>query len=297
MPSWRRGQPRVRAARRTLRNANARTAPSSQDGKRDSSRLCTDAVRALPTSAADSSAADSSAADSSAVDSTAKDSAVARWVLPRDLDEISGLALTADGRLLAHGDERAQISEIDYRRGVIVKQFVVGAPTIKDDLEGIAVANGMVFLLASNGKLYEFREGANGTRVDFITSDTHLGKECEFEGLAFDAAINSLLLACKNVQLKEQRDQLVIYRWKLDGGDDRLSQLAVPLSRILPSIKAKELHPSDITVDPTTGNYLIVASIEEALIRSHRPAKWFSLVSSPANTTSRSHSRSLETRS
>ena len=217
-------------------------------------------------SAATDSAADPSAADSSAVDSTAKDSAVARWVLPRDLDEISGLALTADGRLLAHGDERAQISEIDYRRGVIVKQFVVGAPTIKDDLEGIAVANGMVFLLASNGKLYEFREGANGTRVDFITSDTHLGKECEFEGLAFDAAINSLLLACKNVQLKDQRDQMVIYRWKVDGGDDRLSQLAVPLSRILPSIKEKELHPSDITVDPTTGNYVIVASIEEALI-------------------------------
>ncbi|HEX6050757.1 MAG TPA: hypothetical protein VFZ21_15870, partial [Gemmatimonadaceae bacterium] len=36
------------------------------------------------------------------------DSAIARWVLPRELDEISGIALTPDGRLLAHGDERAQ---------------------------------------------------------------------------------------------------------------------------------------------------------------------------------------------
>ena len=32
--------------------------------------------------------------------------AIARWVLPRELDEVSGFALTADGRLLAHGDER-----------------------------------------------------------------------------------------------------------------------------------------------------------------------------------------------
>jgi len=198
--------------------------------------------------------------------SAAEAGAIARWVLPRELDEISGVALTADGRLLAHGDERAQISEIDYRRGVIVKQFVVGAPTLRGDIEGIAVANGTVFLLTSKGVLYEFREGANGTRVDFITSDTHLGKECEFEGLAFDPSINSLLLACKNVELPDVRGQMVIYRWKLDGGRERLSQLRVPLSKILPRINEKEFHPADITVDPKTGNYVIVASIEEALV-------------------------------
>jgi len=187
-------------------------------------------------------------------DSVVNDGALARWILPRDLDEISGMTLTSDGRLLAHGDERAQVSEIDYRRGIITKQFVVGRPTIKGDIEGIAAANGVVFLLASNGTLYEFREGENGQRVEYITSDTHLGKECEFEGLAFDPAINSLLLACKNVELEQTADSLVIYRWKLDGGGQRLSKLAVPLERILPAIGQKKLHPSDITVDPRT-NY------------------------------------------
>ena len=200
------------------------------------------------------------------VDPTARDSTIARWILPRELDEISGIALTADGRLLVHGDERAQVSEIDFRRGVIVKQFVVGRPTVRADLEGITVANDVIFMLASNGTLYEFREGANGTRVDYITSDTRLGRMCEFEGLAFDPAINSLLLACKQVEDKRQRDSMVIYRWKLGGEGERVSRLAVPLSRILPAIKAKELHPAEITVDPRTGNYLIVASIEEALV-------------------------------
>ena len=199
-------------------------------------------------------------------DSVVNDGALARWILPRDLDEISGITLTSDGRLLAHGDERAQISEIDYRRGIITKQFVVGRPTITADIEGIAAVNGAVFLLASNGTLYEFREGENGQRVEYITSDTHLGKECEFEGLAYDPAINSLLLACKNVELKQAPDSMVIYRWKLQGGGQRLSMLAVPLQRILPAIGEKELHPSDITVDPRTGNYVIIASIEEALV-------------------------------
>jgi uncharacterized protein YjiK len=214
----------------------------------------------------DSAAADTATPRDTTI-ATDSSGAIARWILPRDLDEISGMALTSDGRLLAHGDERAQVSEIDYRRGVIVKQFVVGRPTITADLEGMAVAHDAVFLLASNGTLYEFREGGNGQRVDYITSDTRLGKECEFEGLAFDPAINSLLLACKNVEQKHLRDSMVVYRWKLQGAGQRLSRLVVPLTPILPAIDEKELHPSDITVDPATGNYVIIASIEKALVQ------------------------------
>lgn len=205
--------------------------------------------------------------DSNPADSTTVRKAVARWVLPKDLDEISGIALTEDGRLLAQTDERGQISEIDYRRGVVVKQFVVGQPTIKADLEAITVAHAFVFLLASNGTLYEFREGANGERVDYATHDTRLGKECEFEGLAFDSTLNSLLLACKHVAKKHLKDSMVIYRWKISGDGDRLSMMTIPLERILPAIGEKELHPSDIAIDPLTGNYVIVASMEKAIVQ------------------------------
>jgi len=203
--------------------------------------------------------------DTTAGDSTAERKAIARWIMPRNLDELSGIALTRDGRLLAHGDERGQISEIDYRRGVVTKQFVVGHPTIKADLEAITVADGFVFLLASNGTLYEFREGANGERVDYTTHDTRLGKECEFEGLAFDSTLNSLLLACKHVGIKHLKDHLVIYRWRLDGGK-RLSRMTVPLGSILKAIGEKGFHPSDITVDPFTGNYVVISSLEMAIV-------------------------------
>jgi uncharacterized protein YjiK len=205
--------------------------------------------------------------DSGIPDSTINDGAIARWVLPKDLDEISGFALTPDGRLLAQTDERAQISEIDFRRGVVTKQFVVGAPIIRADLEAIAVANDVVFLLASNGILYEFREGANGERVDYTSIDTHLGKECEFEGLAYDSTLSSLLLACKNVDLKSAKDKMVIYRWLLRGGENRLSHLEVPLEPILTAIGEKDFHPSEITVDPFTGNYVLIAGIEEAMVQ------------------------------
>jgi uncharacterized protein YjiK len=192
---------------------------------------------------------------------------LARWLLPRPLQEISGLALTRDGRLLVHDDQLGQVWEVDYRRGVLVKRFSLGNGVLKGDFEGITIANDVVFLLASNGKLFEFHEGADGAQVDYKVQDTGLKEQCEFEGVAFDAAIDALLLACKHVYDKDVRDALVIYRWSLksDSGA-RLSQLTVPLASVIGTNGWTTLEPSDITIDPLTGNYVLVASKEKALI-------------------------------
>ena len=49
----------------------------------------------------------------------------ARVKLPKRLAEISGLALTDDGRLLAHDDEMAVVYELDQKDGSIVKWFAL----------------------------------------------------------------------------------------------------------------------------------------------------------------------------
>lgn len=195
------------------------------------------------------------------------DQVLARWLLPEGLAEISGLTLTADGRLLAHDDERGRVSEIDYRRGVVVKQFVIGKQALHADFEGITVVGNRLFLLASNGTLYEFQEGARGERVAYTVHDTHLGNECEFEGLAYDPGINSLLLACKRVGTRRLRDMLVIYRWRPMSGDGgQLSTLTVPLTLAIGANDWKSFHASDITVDPISGNYVLVAAQEQGLL-------------------------------
>jgi len=192
---------------------------------------------------------------------------VARWILPESLAEVSGLALTPDGRLFAHGDEVGQVSELDYRRGVLVKQFTLGRNPVLEDFEGITIAGERMFLLASNGKIYEFREGANDARVDYVVRDTRLGRECEFEGITFDPDINALLLACKRVGTKHLHGDLVIYAWKLpDGGGSNSPVIVVPLREVIGSNKWQSLHPSDITRDPANGNYVLVAAQEKALV-------------------------------
>jgi uncharacterized protein YjiK len=188
---------------------------------------------------------------------------LARWVLPQQLLEVSGLALTAEGNLLAHNDENPVISVIDPRRGVVTKQFSFGERGFHGDFEGIAVSGGEIFVLESNGKIYRFREGGDGDNVPYTTIDTKLGKECEFEGIAVDAA-GVILLACKNVAKTGPKDQLVIYRW--DSRTSQASMLAIPYSAIIGDNGWKDLHPSDITVEPGTGNYVVIAAQEKALI-------------------------------
>ena len=192
---------------------------------------------------------------------------VARWLLPPELAEISGLALTPDGRLFAHNDETARITELDYRRGTVIKQFFVGKKDLRGDFEGLAYAEDRFFLLSSNGTLYEFREGAEGERVDYTAHDTHLGKECEFEGVAYDSTANALVLACKNVGAKQFKDMLVLYRYSLGDSDGaEISELTVPYSEAIGKNGWKQLHPTDITVDPSSGNYVLVAAQEKALV-------------------------------
>jgi len=193
-------------------------------------------------------------------------SALARWVLPAELKEISGLAVTANGNLLAHNDEQGRVFVIDPKRGVVTKQFMVGTGDLRGDFEAIAVKGAEIFMLLSNGTIYRFREGADGQSVKYTTVDTKLGHECEFEGIAIEGD-DVALLPCKNVAKKALRDQLVIYRWDLErGSSQQPTMLTVPLARLIGPNGWKSLHPSDMAIDPATGNYVIIASQEKALI-------------------------------
>jgi uncharacterized protein YjiK len=197
------------------------------------------------------------------------DEPVARWLLGAELTEISGLALTPDGRLFAHGDEAARVFEIDYRRGAVVKQFWVGEDALREDFEGITFAGNRFFLITSKGVLYEFAEGADGERVEFQLHDTKLGKECEFEGVAFDSTANTLLMPCKTVGEKSLQGNLVIYRYTLgsDSAGTSTSELTIPMAQAVGNNGWKQLRPTDIAVDPWTGNYVMVAAQEKAILQ------------------------------
>ena len=188
--------------------------------------------------------------------------------LPRRLREVSGLAMTADHRLLAHNDEAGIVFEIDVRDGSVVKEFHLAdmADPVTGDFEGIAVAGGWLYLVTSSGRLYEFQEGADGASVLFTAYATGAGRDCEIEGLAYDEGARELLLMCKDPRTATLAGQLAIHRWSIEGKrlrDD--SPRLIPMREVAGRIGANRFRPSGIERHPVSGNYFVVAARQSAV--------------------------------
>lgn len=190
---------------------------------------------------------------------------LAMWIMPPQLREISGLALTSRGTVLTHDDNSGRVSEIDPKTGILVKAFsLIGNQ--KEDFEAITIAGNDIYLMASDGKLFRFREGADGQQVQFMMFDTGLGKKCEFESLAYEADSTRLVMVCKRILDKQAPKELVLYRMPLPLNRATFSVIQVPLKQVVGSNKWKNFRPSDITIDPFTRNYVIIASHEKGLL-------------------------------
>jgi len=173
--------------------------------------------------------------------------------LPGVLAEISGLAVTPDGRVFGHNDERAVVYEIDPATGNVLKAFSAGIQGVPGDFEGIAFAGGRFFLVTSSGLLLELEEGSHGSAMSYRTHRTGLDRLCEVEGLAFDSVRGEFLVPCKEARDGEMKDHLVVFSVPLET----LVPYQVP--RVYVSFEilddmglGKAFNPSDMAQVPLT---------------------------------------------
>lgn len=199
---------------------------------------------------------------------TLNEETATHWKLSSHLEEISGLAMTRDNRLLTHNDERGIIFEIDYQNGSIAKAFQLTdmKNPIASDFEGIATIDDQVYLVTSSGRIYECREGAAGESVLFNVYTTGVGRDCEIEGLAYDESKRALLLMCKDARSADMEGQLAVYHWSIDEKLLRKdAHIAIPVVEFSQHIKGKNFQPSGIERHPISGNYFVVAARQGAI--------------------------------
>ncbi len=201
--------------------------------------------------------------------------------LSKKLQEISGLAMSTDGRLFAHDDESARISQIDYATGKIVKSFFVGEKTLKKDFEGLAIAQHVFYLVSSDGVLYEFKEGNEGDHVTFKKHTTKLASKNDVEGLCFDPSNNTLLLACKGDPGKGYGGFKTVYSFSL--ADKKLSKKPIiklninDINNMLEKnfsqkladffqVSDKGFAPSGIEIHPGNGTFFVLSAKGRLLV-------------------------------
>jgi uncharacterized protein YjiK len=184
--------------------------------------------------------------------------------LPRRLQEISGLAVTSDGRLFGHDDERAVIYEIDVQSGQIVKSFALGDPPRSADFEGLATAPRDVFwITTSRGVLYRFSEGDDGAHVASEKFDTGLADICEVEGLAYLPGEDGLILAGKEHHARHMRDTVGLYLWRFAGAAEPWRE--IPEAEIAAAAGVRRFRPSSIEIDERSGRLLVLSARKSAL--------------------------------
>ena len=190
--------------------------------------------------------------------------ALAQWIMPPQLREISGLVLTSRGTVLTHDDNAGRVYELDPKTGILLKGFsLIGNQ--KEDFEAITIAGDDIYLMASDGKLFRFREGADGQQVQFILFDSGLKKACEFEGLTYQSDSSRLLMVCKRVHDTPNARELRIYRLPLPLNRTTITAMKIPLDDVIGSNQWKDFRASDIAIDPSTKNLVVIASHEKAL--------------------------------
>lgn len=194
--------------------------------------------------------------------------------LPPLFREVSGLALAPDGRLFLHNDEQGILAAVDAREGRILATYRLGPRTPREDFEGVAIVGDRLFLVTSDGVLFETRVPPAGSAdlmvLPFRQIRTGLGARCEVEGLAAEppsAGDTVLVLACKTPRAPELAGRLTVFRWSVARGALATPErISVPLLALAAGRGRRALfRASGLDRVSATGHYVAVAGPDRAI--------------------------------
>jgi sugar lactone lactonase YvrE len=195
-------------------------------------------------------------------------------ILPRAISEASGLAITADGRLFTHDDERGIIYQIDRSDGHIIKRFLLGRPTLRGDFEGIAIRKQKFYLVASNGTIYETEEGADNASVPYRSFNTFLSSANDVEGLEYDPAGDCLLVLCKGYPGKGYKGYRTAYAFDFPKMKLlHIPRLQIPLNKVSKKAHKGNFAPSGIALHPLSGTFFVLSAAGECIVELSRSGK------------------------
>ncbi|NWF50803.1 MAG: SdiA-regulated domain-containing protein [Ignavibacteriaceae bacterium] len=194
-----------------------------------------------------------------------------KYFLDNDLREISGLALSVDGRLFAHNDEKGVVYELDEENGKIIKKFRIGKETVRGDFEGLAIATRAFYIITSSGKIIEFTEQKNNGYSDYRIFDTGLISDFDVEGLCYDSETYSLLIACKGIAGKNLKGRKAIYSFSLT--EKKLlkqPRFLISLDDLKKKYGLKNFSPSGIEIHPSVKTIFVLSSDSKSVLELSR---------------------------
>ncbi len=187
------------------------------------------------------------------------------YFMPEELSEISGLSYYQRNVLACVQDEDGKIYLYDIKDERVTERINFAK---SGDYEGIQVVGESVYVVESNGDLYNYLQKQDKTEV----IDTPLRSSNNIEGLGLSADGKSLLIACKgDPDLKDQEVKgKAIYSYSLSEGFDEEPAYNIRKKQVEEWVEERNppwelsksmlrFMPSGLAVHPKTGELYIVA--------------------------------------
>ena len=184
------------------------------------------------------------------------------WKMPKKLIEISGISVLNFPNILSVNDEEGKLYEYNLETKKVEGRYKFG----KDgDYEDLAVSGNTVYVLKSNGTIYQVNDFKTTPKVEKYK--TFLTEKQDAEGLYFDKERNRLLVACKEEVEIDGSDKNVIYEFDLET--NTLGKTPVyTISKTDFKFKNKKQHfaPSGLAMHPKTNTLYIISSVGKLMV-------------------------------
>ncbi|MDX5349063.1 MAG: SdiA-regulated domain-containing protein [Hymenobacteraceae bacterium] len=188
----------------------------------------------------------------------------ARYLLPGELREISGLTLVSDNSFACVQDEKGTIFIYDFRQNKITNRY-----NFHDDgdYEGLVQVGQTMYVLRSDGRIIKVENYAS-KEPQVTVLQTKVPAQ-ESEGINYDARQQRLLIATKSQPNHADKDERGIFAFDLKA--QTLAQqpvLKFNQEKLLDKFKDRkkpEFQPSGLAVHPLT-QHLYVLSANDPFI-------------------------------
>ena len=180
------------------------------------------------------------------------------------LREISGIAWeTIKNRFIAINDESGKLFLINKETKDIDSTYSFGG---KGDYEDIAIANGIPYILRSDGVITKFN--MDSTISVSQSEKLNLKGKVDFETLYYDPGRKALIMLCKNCAV-DGKDQVNAYAYYLDstGFDTQpVYQIDADTVKKLAPRQTSRLQPSGAAINPQQQKLYILSSASNQLV-------------------------------
>ncbi len=193
--------------------------------------------------------------------------------LPSKLKEISGITFLSKNKIACVQDEKGTVFIYDIHKDKLKESIDFG---VDKDYEAIANVNDTIYVLRSNGELYEIDSLENsGQQAE--SYHTFLSKANNCEGLCYDSRNRRLLVACKGHPEKgsAKKYQKAVYAFDLNSKKLLEEPILVFNPDVIVDAAKKSVfgqlvhedlfEPSEIAIEPSSGNFFILSSVGKRL--------------------------------